>query len=68
VIEEALRLLEFDRVKEIFKKYTFSENGKRYLDSVMPTTDPWQELDLLDEMIELVQREDLPLFFDFNIS
>ena len=68
MIEEALKLLEFDRVKELFKPFTFSENGKKHIDSMRPLENPFEELSLLEGMIELIQREDIPVSHDFNVS
>ncbi len=68
MIEEALRLLEFDRVKGLYKKYAFSENGKKHIDELLPSQNPWEELSLLEGMIELVQREDIPISYDFDVS
>ncbi len=68
MIEEALKLLEFDRVKELFKPFTFSENGKKHIDSMKPLENPFEELSLLEGMIELIQREDIPVSHDFNVS
>ncbi len=67
-MNEALDLLEFGKVKRLFKEYTFSDGGKKHIDSLYPTVHPWDELYLVEEMLKTLRISDLPVNYDFNIG
>ena len=60
--------MEFDKVKELFKKYTFSESGRRYIDEMEPSDYPYNELSMLEGMVELIQKDEPPVYYDFDVS
>ncbi len=62
-------LLEFGKVKELYARYTFSQPGKKALMALKPSTSPWAELSLVQEMIELLGVGiDPPISRDFNVE
>lgn len=51
-----LELLDFPQVVELVKKYAFSPLGRRHLDSLKPTPNPWRELALLDDTVRYLLK------------
>ncbi len=67
-LTEYLKLLEFDKVKELYTKYCFSEGGKVKIMEAHPTFYPWEELNLVEEMLKLLRFYDLPSSYDYDID
>ncbi len=64
-----LELLEFGKVKELYARYAFSESGRKAVLSLNPTTSPWAELSLVQEMIDLLNVGiEPPVSRDFNVE
>ncbi|PLV56314.1 endonuclease MutS2 [Thermotoga sp. SG1] len=51
-----LESLDFPKVVDLVKRYTLSDLGKRHLDTLRPTVNPWSELDLVEELLNYLTR------------
>ncbi|AJG41373.1 DNA mismatch repair protein MutS [Thermotoga sp. RQ7] len=51
-----LEVLDFPKVVGLVKRHTFSDLGKRHLDTLKPTVNPWNELELLEELLNYLTR------------
>ncbi|KHC91439.1 DNA mismatch repair protein [Thermotoga sp. Mc24] len=51
-----LESLDFPKVVEIVKKYALSDLGRKHLDTLKPTVNPWDELELVEELLNYFVR------------
>jgi len=51
-----LESLDFPKVVEIVKKYALSDLGRKHLDTLKPTVNPWDELELVEELLNYFAR------------
>lgn len=55
-----LEVLEYKKVIELIKPFCFSDYGKEYLEKLLPTYKPEQELSKVQELIEALQYDGEP--------
>jgi len=67
-LKDALELLEFDKVKQLYAKYCFSEGGRKWIAGLYPKSHPWDELCLVEEMIKTLRAFEPPISYDFNVA
>ncbi|PLV60483.1 endonuclease MutS2 [Thermotoga sp. KOL6] len=55
-MDKYLDTLDFVKVVELVKGYAFSDLGKRHLDTLKPKVNPWDELELVEELLNYLIR------------